>query len=202
MLLGRRCVLCDEFGWGLCPGCVGDVQRMLVDEVPKVPHIPRVVALWRYDGAARDIVRTLKYDGRRDAVAALAAALAGEVTAAELRPTECTWAPGLPHHVRQRGFDQAKALARGVSRELHIPLRQRARRLPGPSQVLLSRTARRAGPKLAPAFVGARPGAVLIVDDVTTTGGTLAATARTVIATGARVVGAAVVTYRPPPLDG
>jgi len=103
--------------------------------------------------------------------------------------------------VRARGQDHAKRLATSAARKLRaqsVPARVRTpmivRRDPA-DQVGLSLTERRAN--LADSLV-ARPipapvGPVVVVDDVTTSGATLAETSRALVIAGWPVVGAAVV---------
>ena len=142
-----------------------------------------------YDGSLRAILHALKYDGRQTLAPPLAA-LAREVLR-DLPPARHTWAVPVPLHARKRrarGFNQADLLARG----LHLPVRALlCRRRDTSSQTTLDRAARRENvqgvfalrtgrwlPSRPAAFPGA-PGDVqtLLIDDVMTTGATLASCA-------------------------
>jgi ComF family protein len=174
--------LCDRCGdplpsWrvisrplALCPRC-----RRVASEVS------RARAIGGYDGRLRSIVHALKYEGRRSLARPLAA-LMRERGADILAGATC--AVPVPLHRsrrRERGFNQAADLARHVglpvvfglrrSRETAaqtgLPAAQRHRNVRG------AFTLSRAGRRLAQS-----PAVVVLVDDVSTTGATLAACAR------------------------
>lgn len=93
---------------------------------------------------------------------------------------------------RERGFNQAALLAERLGSALRRPVRPRwlERVRPTPPQSALSAAARR--DNVRGAFRAARAAAgrhVLVVDDVLTTGATVAECARALRAAGARTVG-------------
>jgi predicted amidophosphoribosyltransferase len=100
-----------------------------------------------------------------------------------------TWVPLGRRRRRARSFDQAEALARAVGRVSGLPVTR-----------LLERTvdtdpqARRSGPERRRALRGAfravreSPQAVVLVDDVLTSGSTAAACAEALASAGARMV--------------
>lgn len=96
--------------------------------------------------------------------------------------------------LRQRGYDQALELARPLARALQLPLLDRAlqRSKTTSAQSLLDAGARRRNLRGAFAVPGghALPAHVVLVDDVMTTGATLHAAARTLLAAGAQRVDA------------
>jgi predicted amidophosphoribosyltransferase len=158
--------------------------------LPPPLGVDRCAALLLYDGAGRELVARLKYRNARSSLRWLGDAMASLVDARAVDIV--TWAPTTASRRRARGFDQGELLARAVARHLRRPCRGILRRGPGPAQTGRSATARRSGGvALATDHVpqGVR---VLVVDDVLTTGSTLASAARVLRAAGAQEVSAVV----------
>jgi predicted amidophosphoribosyltransferase len=135
-------------------------------------------SLFAYDGVGRRVVTGLKYRRDRAALGWLAVGLSSLV----VPPARVvvTWAPTTRARRRARGFDQSELLARAVARVWGVPCRPLLARKAGPPQTGRSLDDRRAGPILL-ARAGSRSVAgapVAVVDDVVTTGSTLAAAAR------------------------
>lgn len=151
--------------------------------------VDRARAGGAYDGALRAIIHALKYDGRRSLaqpLAALMCARAGDL----LDGSACAVpVPLHPSRRRHRGFNQADDLAR----HLGLPVCRALRRVrPTPTQTGLPAARRHrnvrdafAPTASAPALAGT---AVLLVDDVSTTGATLDACASVLKAAGVREV--------------
>jgi len=100
-----------------------------------------------------------------------------------------------PRRLRERGFNQCVVLARQVARGHGLPLELRALRRVVDTESLTGLTRGERRSNLRKAFACPRPASVegrsvLLVDDVATTGSTLAECARALLAAGARSVGA------------
>jgi ComF family protein len=140
-----------------------------------------VVTAWSYEDVPRRLVLALKYHARLEALPVLVAALGAAALAAGVPGDLVVPVPLSTRRRRERGYDQAALLARGLGRALGLEVRPRAllRRRYTPPQTTLPaarrrtsvRGAFRARPK------GLRARSVLLVDDVLTTGGTLRAAA-------------------------
>ncbi|HEX9593219.1 MAG TPA: ComF family protein [bacterium] len=144
-----------------------------------------------HEGLAGALIAALKYRRRRDLATRLAAWAWGEWP----RPPAADVLLSVPlgaGRLRERGFNQAVLLARWASRRWAVPLvTDGVERLPGPPQVGLSRSARLANAQgrfrvISPDRIAGRR--VVLVDDVYTTGATLAALSRALQRAGAEEV--------------
>lgn len=212
----RRCAGCTGPGGPLCASCRagldGPVRRPVLDRAP--PGLPRVCAAAAYDGPVREALVAFKDHGRwalRPVLGdALARAVAGLLVApgAALSPESgrvvLVPVPGSPGAARARDGDHVRELA-GVA-----AARLRAQGLPAGvaavltgvrrrrDQVGLGREQRRANlDRSMAATTGVRRVRhAVIVDDLVTTGATLAEAARALRAAGVEPLGAAVVAAR------
>jgi predicted amidophosphoribosyltransferase len=139
----------------------------------------------------------MKYRNVRAVVPWLADAMVDTIPTGVAAFDVVTWAPTSRERRRRRGFDPAELLARAVARRLRRRVVGLLDRLPGPPQTGLPADARRHGPR----FVARRatPGVVLVVDDVATTGATLAAAAGALHAADVSSVLALTAARTPPP---
>lgn len=184
LLVPPRCALCGRGCSSraqLCEGCALRLAHLR----PRLAAIPGVDRAWSaapYEGAARELVVALKFGARlglaRPAAAAIAAGVPAGLLAGEIVPV-----PPAPWRRRRRGFDAAEALAGALAVESGLPVRRCLRRSQGRRQVGRPRAERLADPPRI-RVAGAPPKQAVLVDDVLTTGATLAACARALRAHG------------------
>jgi len=196
VVFGVRCAGCDQPGTAVCPTC-----RAALIAGRGTMHVGagvRVLIATEYRGRAAAVVRAVKYRNRRAAVRHLGGLLARRVLATGRVPDAVTWAPTTTNRRQRRGFDHAELIARATARALGVPCVRLLRRVDdaGP-QVGRGRAQRLA----APAFVARRTsvGSVLLVDDVVTTGATLAAASGALRTAGVHTVVPAALAGTPPP---
>jgi ComF family protein len=153
----------------------------------------RVFAPLAYEGPARAMVRALKFRGATLAAGAMAAQIAAGAPRGVLDRGVLVPVPLHPGRRRRRGFNQAERLAAELSRRTGLRVADCLRRSgTARTQVGRDRAERLVG---VAGTVGVRDGAdaprrAILVDDVVTTGATLAACAAALRAAGAWEVSA------------
>jgi predicted amidophosphoribosyltransferase len=142
-----------------------------------------------YEGAARQALTALKF-GHRTAIAAPLGAATAAACADLGRGRTVVAVPSARRRLRARGFDPAALIAAGVAARLRLPTSTCMHRTDHRRQVGRARADRLAVPPTVVAGTHP-PEAVLLVDDVLTTGATIAACARALRAAGCESVAAA-----------
>lgn len=197
VLLPTTCPGCRRVGSAPCPVCIGEL--LPPSEGKPVPGLDTLVALVSYEGAGAELIRRLKFANHRDALPAMARALA-EILRRQLSGgpgvDAVTWVPTTTARRRVRGFDQAELIAVAVASELGLRSRASLGRLDTSHQIGRNRVERLHGPTL----VAKSPCEVdrwLVVDDVVTTGASMAAAARALRGAGAGFVHGAALARTP-----
>jgi predicted amidophosphoribosyltransferase len=200
ILLPVDCAGCSAPDRGVCDECL---RALAPDPSVRAVGAVRVWTGLRYELVARRVILALKEEGRTDVARSLARPLGAALDRAldDAPPgTELVAVPTSRAAYRRRGYDPVRLLLRRAgydgARVLAVARTSRDQKALG----VADRAENRAG-----AFVAARrlDGRVfVIVDDVLTTGATIADAARAIEAAGGVVAGAATLAYTPKLLSG
>jgi ComF family protein len=205
--LPANCVGCGREGPPLCEACVPALDRRL--EAPAGVPIglpgdlpaPLLQLDWcaPFSGTVRAALHAIKYGGEQRIAEPLGAAVARRWARVGVGTDLVTHVPVHAARARSRGYDQAELVARVAARHLHLPyVPLLSRERVTIAQFDLDRSDRAAN--VAGAFA-IRPEPrmtlvgrwVLLVDDVVTTGATLAACAEALERAGALGISAVTV---------
>jgi ComF family protein len=186
----NRCAACDTdvpMATAFCSACASTLTRPEAGD-------PGHLAAFVYGGAIARAISRRKFEQRPDLARPLAAALRRAATPFRPDPPDVVIpVPLYPARLVERGFNQSALLAAPVAKDFDAQFLPRGlvRIRDTESQVGLDRAARRVN--AIDAFLVSRPlvvsgKRVLLVDDVRTTGSTLAACASALVQSGARDV--------------
>lgn len=191
LVFPSKCALCQKLGdSSICPGCKAAFARCYPPALElKASPVKAIHSLYHYEGLAAEAIKRLKY-GR---VTSLARLMADELhhycIEAKLYKNVCIVpVPIANRRMRHRGFNQSELLSESMPAELLAPHLLKRVKYTKP-QVGLNREQRLSN--LMGAFranqsvVGKN---ILLVDDVTTTGGTAIAAGTALRNAGARSI--------------
>jgi predicted amidophosphoribosyltransferase len=209
-----ECAGCEQRPGPLCDSCASALAGPARSAWPRPTPVglPRPWAVAPYDGVVRAALLAHKERGRTALAGPLGSALATSVRAALARADQCSGPvvlvpmPSRRVAVRERGRDPTLVMARHAARQLRRhglsvsvrPVLRMAASVQDQSGLdAAARTANLSGAVSLPDRwvdqLGGRLARVLLVDDIITTGATLAAAADVVRRAGVDVAGAAVV---------
>ncbi len=217
LIFPKFCVGCRLEGTFLCAACRAGLPSsapscpvcsrrnfsgVLCDPCAEKTHLRRFLAPFPYgDPLVRELIHTYKYTGVRELAPFLAEEIVSFLNSYAARPTEPACLIPIPLHrrrERERGFDQARLLADALGKRLSLPVMRLLRRTRATEQQALLDSYDERRRNVADAFRVRDPGAiagwtVILVDDVSTSGATLAEAARVLREAGARTVWAIVI---------
>jgi len=204
LALPGLCIGCGDEGPPLCAGCVSGLDVRLESPAGVAIGLPGEVPApllqldWctPFHGLARAALHAIKYGGEARLGDPLGAAVARRWARVGVGAEVVVHVPVHASRAKKRGYDQAELIARSAARDLglrHLDALTRVRATT--AQFDLDRRHRAAN--VADAFA-VRAGRerdiagrwILLIDDVVTTGATLAACAAALEARGARAVSA------------
>ncbi len=214
MLAPHHCCICRQAADAstvleryVCRGCWENLPlapspaRLYNELMTRLPEdelaLSGLGALFAFEESspAMELIYTVKYRGAYELGRALGHALGAVLP--HLVPETIDAVVPVPIHAarrRERGYNQAEAIATGIAERCALPLYRNAlrRRIATPSQTQL--TAQQRWENVSDAFgagtdaAAVRARTVLVVDDVITTGATLNSCAHALLALGARRV--------------
>lgn len=180
-----ECALCSACGRitdgdFLCPSCRADLHAQgYVFSWDQAEPLPGVIAwgLRPHEGIHRTLVHRLKYGAEARAAELLASLVLPLPETLSFSPdTVVTWVTMPESRFRNRAIDHGRLLAEAVARHLSLPCRQLLARRDNrvKSQAGLSAAGRKANLKDSFEPLGTISFPVLLIDDVRTTGTTIA----------------------------
>ena len=195
-ILPARCAGCGRSGELVCGPCAATLLPAPI--APPPAPVEWWMSCFAYVGVARELVARAKYRNERRFLVLVARELTRAIATAPSSIDLVSWAPASAARIRAQGVDHGELLARTIARLTGARVARCLYRAAGSAQTGLDARARRLGPPLR--AIGRVGGAtILVVNDVATTGGTLAAAARALRAAGAREVLAATIARTPRP---
>ena len=194
----RCCAVCGDPGVSLCAGCLRALALLLVQPAtpvrpdPPPPGFPDTWALTAYDGAVAAAIKAHKDHGRHDLTPVLAELLRHTVASVLAQrpppgPVHVVPVPSSAASVRARGRRPLREITRAALRDDAIPVHD-ALRSTGRVRDQVGLSAAQRAANQHGAMRGdrrRRPGLVVVVDDIVTSGATLCEAHRALRSVGA-----------------
>ena len=197
-----RCAACRKEGAYLCPTCLAQATPLPEPYFPDNAGGPNaclvssiylngVLACFAMEGAVREAVHQLKYEGVRAIAPMMGASLVERAVRSRRSFDAVVPVPLHKKRLRQRGYNQSALLAKHVADGLRLPLLPALERtVYGPPQAR-SRAMGERRSAVQGAFAATQRlegRRILLVDDVCTTGATMDACAQPLMLAGATTV--------------
>lgn len=181
LLYPPRCGGCNEAGAGWwCPACAARVHHFASSQAIHTIGLPDgttidVVSAAIYAPPLREGIHRFKYEAQPQLAAAFGTLMSEAWQASALQVDALVPVPLHPSRRRERGYNQSELLARIMSRHLKVPMRNWLKRVRRTAQQAhLGADERLANVKDAFAADAVHAKRIALVDDVLTTGATLA----------------------------
>jgi ComF family protein len=192
-----RCAGCQRLRGGWCRECARNLDAVPTEfTLRSIADLDLVMSTGAYEGLLRDAVRALKYHGVRPLGAVLGARIAAGIQLMGWSVDAIVPTPLPQGRQRTRGYNQAALIGAAVADILNCPLLPNALTRVRETRTQVGLTAIERLQNLRGAFASRESFAgqrVLVIDDVVTTGATLAGCATALRLQGASAVfGAAV----------
>lgn len=201
LLFPDRCAGCRRLGGLLCVRCTAALTPYPGRFRRPLTHLSEVRIAYVFASPIREAIHELKYRRQRRVARALGGLLAAHLHSWAGSISAVVAVPMHAERLRERGFNQAEALAREAAAIAGVPFCAeglvRVRATVQQAQL----NARERQNNVLGAFAwqgGTPPSRVVLIDDVLTTGATMDACAASLLAAGAeRVYGLALARSRP-----
>lgn len=159
----------------------------------------RVYVVGERSGALQRLIGNFKYFSRRDSARSIARLLSATLPNRLPDGMNIVFAPTSPKHIRERGFDHMRLVAKELGKQRNLPVTPIIRRINNQSQHSASRADRiqqiRAAFRIDKLPVSKK---VLLIDDIYTTGATVRTIAVLLKQAGAKEIWLAVVARQRP----
>lgn len=201
LLYPPRCMICQRFiepkEKPVCRACLDRLPEHEGAD-PQVKYAQRCVATFFYEKDLREAFLRFKFQNRDHYADQFGKWMCATIRDKLEGRYDCiTWAPVSRRRLRERGFDQSERLCMVIARELGLPverLLQKTRHTKRQSELndasMRAANASGAYSVVDPAKVAGRR--ILLIDDIVTTGATLAECSRVLRTAGAESVVCAV----------
>ena len=206
----QRCVGCGRGGGFFCPGCLGNLPRLLPPLCPRCGRsqasgivcpscwqrqtdIDGIRSLFKFDDVIRKAIHQMKYRNLKSLSPCLAEFLADYLRSSPLPGGVLVCVPLHPRRLRERGYNQSGLLARELGRRIDLPVIEDCliRVKQAQPQVRAANVEERRK-NVADAFVcrdeKVKGKQVILIDDVCTSGATLESCASALKSRGATSV--------------